>query len=201
VYVDIVKHGDVTGDVIALQIKGGEAAAMPFLAQARTESSGAQAPSQCSAWCMTPASCNQARAYLRADGPPALVDLAASDPLRQRAAVLDAFGLARNDVRPLLLLRSSLRYMRDRAALAPAIRVLTLTVGHGDVFWTADNWLPDAVCEVVRGELRWSVAEAEQLIAVTEPEEWCRGGLGQDVHALLDADATPVGSALNWSGG
>ena len=31
-------------------------------------------------------------------------------------------------------------------------------------------------------------AEVEQLIAITDPEEWNRGGLGQDVHALLDAD-------------
>jgi hypothetical protein len=229
-YVDIVEHGDVTGDVIALQIKGGESfrrsrgyaipctradrelwrsSSIPVFgvvhdagklhwtnltAWARALSSEERAPAAPVDGTFTldgrrlPSFCNQARAYLRADGPPALVDLAASDPLRQRAAVLDAFGLARNDARPLLLLRSSLRYMRDRAALAPAIRVLTLTVGHGDVFWTADNWLPEAVCDVVRGELRWSVAEAEQLIAVTEPEEWCRGGLGQDVHALLDAD-------------
>lgn len=77
--------------------------------------------------------------------PPALIDLASRDPVRQRAAIVDAFGLARNDARPLLLLRASLRYMRDRAALAPAIQVLTLTVGHGDIFWTPENWLPESV--------------------------------------------------------
>jgi hypothetical protein len=125
---------------------------------------------------------------LRADGPPALVDLASRDPLRQRAAVADAFGLARNDERPLLLLRACLRYMRERTALAPAIHVLTLVVGHGDIFWTADNWLPKAVCDAVRRELRWSPAEVEQLLAVAEHGEWQRGCLGQDVHALLDAD-------------
>ena len=62
--------------------------------------------------------------------------------------------------------------MRDRAALAPAIQVLTLTVGHGDIFWTPDNWLPESVCDAVRGELRWSTAEVEQLIAITDHEEW-----------------------------
>lgn len=51
----------------------------------------------------------QARAYLRADGPPALIDLASRDPVRQRADIVDAFGLARNDARPLILLRASLR--------------------------------------------------------------------------------------------
>jgi hypothetical protein len=115
------------------------------------------------------------------------VDLASRDPLRQRAAIVDAFGLGRNDERPLLLLRASLRYMRDRAVLAPAIHVLTLVVGHGDILWTADNWFPKAVCDAVRRELRWSESEVEQLLAVSH-EEWHRGGLGQDVHALLDAD-------------
>jgi hypothetical protein len=78
--------------------------------------------------------------------------------------------------------------MRDRAALAPAIQILTLTVGHGDILWTPGNWLPAPICDTVRAELRWSTAEVEQLIAITGPEEWDRGGLGQDVHALLDAD-------------
>jgi len=229
-YVDIVDHGDVTGDVIALQIKGGESFrrsrgyAIPCTASDRELWRSSSIPvfgvvhdadklhwTNLTAWARAlggderppaapvdatftlderrlPSFLNQARAYLRADGPTALVGLASSDPVHQRAAVGDAFGLARNDVRPLLLLRASLRYMRDRAALAPAIQVLTLTVGHGDIFWTADNWLPEAVRDAVRGELRWSAAEAEQLMAVTEPEEWCRGGLGQDVHALLDAD-------------
>jgi len=68
-----------------------------------------------------PSFVNQARLYLRAGGPPALVDLASSDPARQRAAVIDAFGLARNDARPLLLVRASLRYMRDRAVLVDCL--------------------------------------------------------------------------------
>ncbi len=133
-----------------------------------------------------PSFLRQARAYLRADGPPALVDLASPDPTRQRAAVFDAFGLGRHDPRPLLLLRASLRYMHDRVVLEPAIRILTLTVGHGDIFWTHDNWLSESICDAVRPELRWSAAEVEQLIGATD--DWWRGGLGQDVHALLDAD-------------
>jgi hypothetical protein len=229
-YVDIVEHGEVTGDVIALQIKGGESFrrargyAIPCTASDLELWRSSSIPvfgvvhdagklhwANLTAWARALASdarpaaapvdatfgldarrlpgfLAQARAYLRAGGPPALIDLASSESVRQRAAILDAFGLARHDARPLLLVRASLRYMHDRTALAPAIRVLTLTVGHGDIFWTADNWLPESVCDAVRAELRWSAAEVEQLIAVTEHEEWDRGGLGQDVHALLDAD-------------
>jgi hypothetical protein len=76
--------------------------------------------------------------------------------------------------------------MRDRVVLVPAIRILTLIVGHGDIFWTPDNWLSELICDAVRPELRWSATEVEQLIGATD--DWWRGGLGQDVHALLDAD-------------
>jgi hypothetical protein len=229
-YVDIIEDDEVTGDVIALQIKGGKSFrrsrgyAIPCGPKDRELWRTSSIPvfgivhddgrlywTNLTAWARAlgdderPPSApvdatftldarrlsgflTQARAYLRADGPPALIDLASSDPLRQRAAVIDAFGLGRSDARPLLLLRTSLRYMRERTSLGPAIQVLTLVVGHGDIYWTADNWLPDAVRSAVRRELRWSPDEVEQLIAVTEAEEWSRGGLGQSVHALLDAD-------------
>ena len=229
-YVDVVVDGEVTGDVIALQIKGGESFrrsrgyAIPCTAADRelwrsssipvfgvVHDAGKLCWTNLTAWARSlasdaqpaaapvdatfglderglPSFLRQARAYLRADGPPALVDLASYDPVRQRAAVFDAFGLARRDPRPLLLLRASLRYMRDRSVLGPAIHILTLTVGHGDIFWTPDNWLSQSICDAVRRELRWSAAEVEQLIAVTEPGEWSRGNLGQDIHALLDAD-------------
>jgi hypothetical protein len=228
--VDIVIDGETTGDLIALQIKGGasyrrsrgyaipcsaadrelwRSSAIPVFgivhdtghlfwtnltAWARTLSSDARpasAPVDASFRLDErglPSFLRQAHAYLRADGPPALLDLVSTDPLRQRAAVIDAFGLGRHDPRPLLLLRGSLRFMRDHAVLVPAIRILTLTVGHGDIFWTPDNWLSKPICDAVRRELRWSVDEVEQLIVVAELDGWWRGGLGQDVHALLDAD-------------
>lgn len=139
---------------------------------------------------------SQARALLAASGPPVLLDLASGDPLRQRTAIFDAFGLARHDPKGLLLVRAALRYFRDSAGLRLAIHVLTLTVGHGDIFWHADNWLSRETCEAVQSELRWTWQEAEQLIAATAPEEWDRGGLGQDVAVLLHADPDRVDVAL-----
>jgi hypothetical protein len=228
--VDVIIDGEVTGDLIALQIKGGASYrrsrgyAIPCTAEDRelwrssaipvfgvVHDTGKLCWTNLTAWARAlpsdaqPASApvdatfrldrrglasfvRQAHAYLRADGPPALVDLASDDPVRQRSAVIDAFGLGRHDPRPLLLLRASLRYMHDHAVLVPAIRILTLTVGHGDIFWTPDNWLSKPICDAVRRELRWSAAEVEQLITVAEFDGWSRGGLGEDVHALLDAD-------------
>jgi hypothetical protein len=180
-YVDVVVEGEVTGDVIALQIKGGgsfrrsRGYAIPCTAADRelwrsssipvfgiVHDAGKLCWTNLTAWARSlasetqpaaapvdatfglherglPSFLRQARAYLRADGPAALADPASHDQVRQRAAVIDAFGLARHDPRPLLLLRACLRYMRDRAVLGPAIHILTLTVGHDDIFWTPDN--------------------------------------------------------------
>lgn len=233
-YVDIVDDNEVTGDVIAVQIKGGESyrrsngyvipckdadrelwrsSSIPVFGI--VHDAGRMHWTNLTAWARAlsndsrPAAAPvdpsfifdgqrlssflaEARSFLSASGPPALIDLASDDPSRQRAAIVDSFGLARNDARPLLLLRASLRYMRDPDVCALAIHALTLTVGHGDIFWTPSNWLPDSVRKTVRREFRWSPDEAEQLIAAAASEEWCRGGRGQDVHALLDADPNMI---------
>jgi hypothetical protein len=61
-------------------------------------------------------------------------------------------------------LRASLRFVRDHAVLAPALRISTLTAGHGDILWTPDNWLSKPICDAVRRELR--VAES------SNPSRW-----------------------------
>ena len=158
-YVDIVVDGDVSGDVIALQIKGGESFrrargyAIHCTAADRELWRSSSIPvfgvvhdagklhwTNLTAWAralasdMRPAAApveatfalderrlpgflGQARAYLRADGP---LRCAPAAPAASFSAV-----------------------HANRAALAPAIQVLTLTVGHGDIFWTPDNWLPE----------------------------------------------------------
>ena len=177
-YVDLVDGTDVSGEMIALQIKGGasyrrgQAYAIPcspanrelwrtssvpmfgivhdpetdklywtnLTAWARSlpDGSGPGAAPVNGFWILEArtltAFVTEARTFLRAAGPPVLLDLASDDPHRQRTAVYDAFALARHDARPLLLLRAALRYLKDRRALAPAIHFLALTIGHGDIF-------------------------------------------------------------------
>ncbi len=231
-YVDLVDGTDVTGEMIALQVKGGvsyrrgrsyavpcsaadrelwQTSSVPVFgvvhdpetdklhwtnltawARSLAPGSSASAAPVDATWALDarglPHFVNQARSFLRAAGPPALLDLASSDPLRQRSAVYDAFALARHDARPLLLVRAALRYLTDRRALAPAIHMLALTIGHGDVFWTPSNWLPLEVCIAVKREFRWTPAEAEQLITAADGMGWGRGDLGQEVYVLLYAD-------------
>jgi hypothetical protein len=127
----------------------------------------------------------EAREFLRASGPPSLIGLADNEAAIQRAAVYDAFALGRHDARALLLLRASLRYLRDPAPLRFAIHVLALCIGHGDTFYTSRNWIAPAVAKRVRREFSWSYDELCQLLSAADPEEYVRGGLGQDVAVLV----------------
>jgi Domain of unknown function (DUF4365) len=128
---------------------------------------------------------SEARSFLAASGPPALVGLADSDPEVQRAAIYDAFALGRRDPRPLLLLRAALRYMSDRETLRLAVSVLALCVPHPDIIRHAGNWIEEQVRRAVRDTFDWSYEELCQLLAAADPEEYERGGLGQTVHAVV----------------
>jgi hypothetical protein len=127
----------------------------------------------------------EARDFMSATGPPALVGLADRNPDVQLAAVFDAFALGRRDARALLLLRASLRYLRDRQPLRAAIHVLALCVGHGDIFWHAGNWIDDSIRAQVRSELTWSYDELVQLLSAADAEEYARGGRGEDIAAVI----------------
>jgi hypothetical protein len=79
-------------------------------------------------------------------------------------------------------------------AVAVAIRLLNLALvyGHGDIHWNPSNWIDDGVRHRVSRELtEWTVAEATRMLALPEGDEWCRGGLGQDVAALIGSGWAP----------
>jgi len=142
-----------------------------------------------------PSLVNEARAFLAASGPPALVGLVDTDPTRQLDAVHDAFALGRRDPRPLLLLGASVRYL-DAQVLPLAIQILTLCVGHGDISWSPQNWIDEAVKAQVRSRLDWSYEDTCLLLAAPQDDEWRRGGLGQDVAALVGHGWAPDVSRL-----
>lgn len=130
----------------------------------------------------------EARAFLGVTGPPALLGLVDDDLQRQRAAVYDAFALGRRDARSLILLRRAILHFRDPQILRPAIHFLTLTVGHMDIFWHSLNWIDDEIRRQVRPYLDWTPEELRHLLTAPSPEEWTRGGLGQDVAAIVCAN-------------
>jgi hypothetical protein len=236
-YVDLADDGRFTGELIALQVKGGrsyrganDAHRLTASADDRELWANSSVPvfglvhdpdqdalywtnltawsranyaapgnlvATMSAWRLTTETLasflREARAFLSASGPPALLGLADDDPSLQLQAVYDAFGLGRRDPRPLLLLRRSLLFLGDDA-LVHAIRILNLALvrGHGDIYWNAGNWVDDRVRARVSLELSsWTLPEASRLLALPDGEEWMRGGLGQDVAALISSGWGP----------
>jgi hypothetical protein len=133
----------------------------------------------------------EARAFLSVAGPPALLGLVDDYLPRQRTAVYDAFALGRRDARALILMRRAILHLRDPVVLRPAVHFLALSVGHMDVFWHALNWIDDEIRQQVRRHLDWTPEELGHLLTATDPEEWTRGGLGQDVTAIVCANWGP----------
>jgi hypothetical protein len=235
-YVDVTEENRATGEVVAIQVKGGNsyqrrkgpafactaddialwaASTVPIFAVVHDPESGRLSWINLTAWARAhsgkdllppsvtlddayalstqtlPQFVAEARDFLRASGNPTLLGLASDDPTIQEAAVYDAFALGRTDARALLLLRSSLRYISDPRPLRLAIHVFALCVGHGDIFWSARNWLPSEIRGRVVAEMDWSYDELCKLFAAADLEEYARGGRGQDVAAIVSAGWAP----------
>lgn len=105
----------------------------------------------------------------------------------QRAAVVDAWALGRLDARYLILLRRFLLDLQDDA-LCATIDVLSHACGHPDIFFTAQNWIPERVCVEARRSFHWSSQEIVHMIQVVPVEEYGRGTLGQSLDVLLRVD-------------
>lgn len=236
-YVDLAQDGRFTGELIALQVKGGRSyrgangshrlrasaddrdlwanSSIPVFGVIHDPNRDALYWTNLTSWSRAhlaqpgdltatmsslsltskslPGFLDEARAFLSASGLPALLGLADDDEQQQIRAVHDAFALGRHDPRPLLLIRRSLMALSD-PALVEAVRTLTLAlvVSHGDIYWHAGNWIDDRVRARVSQELAdWTLPEATRLLALPEPEEWSRGGLGQDVAALIGSGWGP----------
>jgi hypothetical protein len=110
------------------------------------------------------------------------------DPASQEAALVECFGLGRNDARALVCVRYLLRALSG-GPLRLAVRILAHATSHPDIFWTQTNWLPDAVRQRVRETFRWSDDEILALLASAEYDEWRRGLPGQNGYHLLVEDA------------
>jgi hypothetical protein len=117
----------------------------------------------------------------------ALLQLTATDEDEQRSALLDCFALGRSDARMFIALRYSLGMIHP-ANWSLAIRLLAHVTLHPDIFWHQNNWIPEEVCQQAVARLRWSEQEIAMLINSVDPEQWQRGGSGQDVYSILCAD-------------
>lgn len=56
-----------------------------------------------------------------------------------------------------------------------------------DIFWHSLNWIDNEIRQQVRPHFDWTPKELCHLLSASGPEEWTRGGLGQDVTAIVCA--------------
>jgi hypothetical protein len=132
----------------------------------------------------------EARAFLHANRYPQAFAIIDGDPEEQLSTISDLFAVGRRNAAPLLLLRALLEDLED-APFAAAVAVLALCAGHGDIYWSSTIWLEENVRARVRRSMNWTYRELVRLLAAPEPDDWQRGGQGQNVAALVECDWGP----------
>lgn len=101
--------------------------------------------------------------------------------------LLDCFAFGRSDPRVLVVLRYLLPSLRDDSLLL-AITVLSHVTPHPDIFWHANNWIPEEARQRIRPHLQWTEDEILRLLDDVPWERWQRGSQGQDLYMLLKED-------------
>jgi hypothetical protein len=125
--------------------------------------------------------------YAEAGGGTIALGLFAASDALQDSTGFDAWALGRQDGRYLLILRRLLLELRPPATRR-AIALLAHCAPHPDIFWTKDNWIPEAVERQVQPSFRWSPQEIAHMLTAVDVSDWGRGTLGQCIDVLLYED-------------
>jgi hypothetical protein len=121
-----------------------------------------------------------------------LLSLCADNEPVALAAIMDCLGLARSDIRALIILRH-LVPMLSGDPLRAAIYVLSCATAHPDRIWHDGNWLAKKHTAMVQRHFRWTSAELVRMFREIDLDQWERGGEGQDLWMLLH------GNEVNFS--
>lgn len=121
---------------------------------------------------------------------PIALKLLSENAEMQRNAVYDIWALGRHDARYLLLLRRLLIEL-DKRSTRLTIGILSHATAHPDIFWNADNWIPQSVKARIQPSFRWSSREVVHMLHAIDHDEWGRGSIRQSMQMLLlqDPDA------------
>ena len=122
----------------------------------------------------------------RSKGLPAAA-LMKRDEVIVEIGISDSFAIGRYDVNALLLL-SALFHRLPQATRLSALRVLAMGTRHPDVFWTAENWISDAVKSAFCERACWHLVDVYALLSMIDEDGIDRGTVGQDVYHVLDID-------------
>jgi uncharacterized protein DUF4365 len=206
-FVDIVDGTDVTGGVICVQVKSGkslfhegqwvvpgEAAALTVDAYISPIIPGpfgkpcvpVQAESRLDVD-VKPFLDAAKISLRRRSGSPAAA-LIAEDVETVEVGIVDTFAVGRHDPTAFLLL-GALFHRLPKACRRLAVVTLAMTTAHPDVFWTAQNWIPEQVSRIVRERCRWTAADIAALLDEIEETGMDRGTIGQAVFYVLSLDS------------
>lgn len=105
----------------------------------------------------------------------------------QADAVYDAWALGRHDSRYLLLLRRLIIELRG-PSVRRAIIALSHATPHPDIFWTNNNWIPEAIKVRARASFRWSPREVAHMLDVVGDDDWGRGTVAESLDMLIRED-------------
>lgn len=113
--------------------------------------------------------------------------LLARDPEIVEIGIADVFAIGRYDPDAFVLL-GALFHRLPAETRAGALRALAMCTRHPDVFWTTNNWIPDAAKAAVRSCTTWTAADVEAFLGMINDEGIGRGTIGQDVFHVLELD-------------
>jgi hypothetical protein len=113
--------------------------------------------------------------------------LLARDPEIVAIGITDTFAIGRHDPNAFLLLGALYHRLPDENRL-DALSALAMATDHPDIFWTNNNWIPDAVKRIVHDRARWTPTDIDAFLGMIDENGIDRGTVGQDVFHVLQLD-------------
>ncbi len=113
--------------------------------------------------------------------------LLASDAETVKIGIADTFAVGRHDPNAFLLLGALFHRLPDECRW-DALRALAMATRNPDIFWSRDNWIPDAVKRVVQERCRWTASDIDALLGMIDENGIDRGTVGQVIFHVLELD-------------
>lgn len=113
--------------------------------------------------------------------------LLSRDPQIVEIGIADVFAIGRHDPNAFVLL-GALFHRLPTETRPDALRALAMCTRHPDVFWTINNWIPEAVKTEARSRTTWAAADLDALLGMINDDGIARGTVGQDVFHVLELD-------------
>lgn len=113
--------------------------------------------------------------------------LLSRDPEIVMIGITDVFAIGRHDPEAFVLL-GALFHRLPVETRRDALAALAMCARHPDIFWTRNNWIPDAVKAAVRSRTSWTPPDVDAFLGMIDEHGIGRGTIGQNVFHVLELD-------------